>query len=135
MQPRDVHLWEKFVRANAGFFTSCDYDVPVGPPPDWLDVEGDEMARKQAKLYQKKIDVVGYNGNDIYIVEVKPQAGSSAVGQILSYKLYWKKDNPDLPEPKLLVITNKLQNGYEPVYHSHKILVAETGFCPRCNPI
>ena len=30
MKPKDIHIWEQFIRANAGFFESVDYDLKVG---------------------------------------------------------------------------------------------------------
>jgi hypothetical protein len=132
MKPADVHLWEKFIRANAGFFDSVDYDVAIGSPPDWLNVENDEMAKKELPLYQKKVDVIGYKDNLIWLVEVKPFAGSDALGQILSYEILYKKDNPNAGNVRLLVITNKLQNGYQEIYAQKNIQVAEVGICPEC---
>ena len=85
------------------------------------------MAAKQKILYQKKIDVIGYKNNDVYIVEVKPNAGSSALGQVLSYKLLYQNEFQISPPAKLMIITDKIQNGYEPIFRSHQIMVHEVG--------
>ena len=135
MKPADVHLWEAFVRGNPGYFETVEYDFAVGPPPEWLDVEHDPKAAAELPLYQKKIDVLGFRANDIFIVEVKPDAGSNAIGQVMSYKILFGNDHPNEPAPRLMVITNKLQNGYLPVYQSHGVLVAEVGYCPKCAPL
>jgi hypothetical protein len=132
MKPADVHLWEKFIRANSGFFDSVDYDVCVGDVPDWINTMEDALAEKEKKLYQKKIDVVGYKDDLVWLVEVKPFAGSDALGQILSYEILYKKDNPEAKNIRLLVITNKLQNNYDKIYALKDIQVAEVGICPEC---
>ena len=132
MKPADIHLWEKFIRANAGFFDSVDYDVPVGPAPDWLDIEKDELAKKELPLYQKKIDVVGFKDNLVWLVEVKPFAGSLALGQILSYEILFRKDNPGVNDLRLAIITNKIQNGYDVIFSQKGIQVFEVGTCPKC---
>jgi len=135
MKPADVHLWEKFIRANAGFFDSVDYDVPVGPAPEWLNIENEELAKKEMPLYQKKIDVIGYKNDIVWLVEVKPFAGSDALGQILSYEILYKKDYPNIKNIRLLVITNRLQNNYKEIYALKNIQVAEVGVCPECDRI
>ena len=132
MKPADVHLWEKFIRANAGFFDSVDYDFPIGRGPDWLDVEGDELAKKQEILYKKKVDVVGYIGDIVWLIEVKPQAGSNALGQILSYEILFNDDFPDESHIRLGVVTNKAQNGYPRAYDMKGVRLFEVGTCSAC---
>lgn len=132
MKPADVHLWEKFIRANAGFFDTVEYDFPVGRGPDWLDTERDEFAAKQEKLYQKKIDVLGFKGELIWIVEVKPQAGSSALGQVLTYKKLFL-DQYDIGDVlRLGIVTNECQAGYHETFRAHGIQCFHVGFCPEC---
>ena len=36
-------------------------------------------------LSKKRIDVVGYKRDEIHVIELKPRAGFSAVGQVLGY--------------------------------------------------
>ena len=132
MKPADVHLWEKFIRANPGFFDSCDYDVPVGPAPDWMNPDSDEYAQKELPLYKKKVDVVGWRGDDAFLVEVKPLAGSSALGQLMAYALLFRKDFPDVEILRTMIVTNTCQTGYCEIFRKHIITCHHVGFCNFC---
>lgn len=132
MMPHDVHIWEKYVRANPGLFLSCDYDVPIGPTPDWLDDELDAEQGRQGFLYRKKIDVVAYAADYVALIEVKPSAGSSALGQILGYQVLFKQDFPNAPRTVPMVVTNQCQNGYTEIFAKMGVQLVETGRCEYC---
>jgi len=132
MKPHDVHLWEKYIRANPGLYLSCDYDVPVGPTPAWLDDDLDSVEGKQGILYRKKIDVVAYTEDYIALIEVKPRAGSSALGQILGYDLLWHQDFPDTPRTVPMIITNECQPSYSDIFRKLRVQVCEVGLCEYC---
>lgn len=90
MMPQDVAIWERFIDQNVNFFDSVDYDVTVGSTPQFDTIVNPATGGDAARLYQRKIDVVGYKDNDVYIIEVKPNAGASALGQIQSYATLYK---------------------------------------------
>lgn len=55
-------------------------------------------------LTEKRIDAVGFNGDGITVIEVKPRGGASALGQVLVYRdLYREKEKPALPLAALVV--------------------------------
>lgn len=132
MKPADIHIWEKFIRANAGFFDSVDYDVPVGDLPEWLDHENDSHAASQAILYKKKIDVVGYIRDEIWLVELKPFAGSGALGQILTYEILYKREHKGTETIRPCVITNMCKNGLPTIFIEKSIACHEVGVCSQC---
>lgn len=132
MKPADVHIWEKYVRANPGKFLSCDYDVPVGQTPDWLDDNEDAKSAKQGILYRKKIDVVAFAEDHVCIIEVKPFAGSSALGQIMGYEILYRDEFPDVGRVVPMVVTNQCQNGYREIFARKGIVCIEAGVCERC---
>ena len=111
MKPADVLIWEKFIDKNPDYYDECEYDVPVGPgaPADPRvneETEGDINA-----LYQKKIDVVGFGDKQIDVVEVKPNAGSSAVGQVKYYKKLYLEDFKPRDEVFAVIVTNAVRPG------------------------
>lgn len=132
LKPADVHLWEKFIRANEGFFDSVEYDVLVGDPPGWLDTEKDELAKKELPLYLKKIDVVGHKGQEVFICEIKPRAGAYALGQVLSYEVFWRQKHQAIPAPLLVIITNECQAGFHEIFKEKGVTCLHVGFCPQC---
>jgi len=132
MKPHDVHIWEKFIHANAGFFNSVDYDVCVGRAPEWLEREGSNHAKSQEILHRKKIDVVGYTDDAVWLVEIKPSAAASALGQVLTYKPLYMIEYPQTPSLRLAILTNQAQNQYDKVFDHHGVRLLEVGVCNQC---
>jgi hypothetical protein len=61
--------------------------------------------QKQAVLNtQKRIDLLVWRGRQPVIIEAKSRVDPSCLGQILTYRDLWLEDNPDAPEPELVVI-------------------------------
>uniref|UniRef100_A0A6H2A1H4 PD-(D/E)XK nuclease superfamily protein n=1 Tax=viral metagenome TaxID=1070528 RepID=A0A6H2A1H4_9ZZZZ len=98
MLPVEAELWDRLLKIRRPPFIKLEYDVHVGelveePPglPDYL------KGMLQA-VYRKRIDVVAYDSDCIYVVEVKPRAGLSAIGQVMAYKLLYQDEfKPMLP--------------------------------------
>ena len=131
MTPIDVLIWEQFIRANSGYFDSVDYDVKVGEGASFLPEKGEKYEEDFRILTQKKIDAVGYRGNEIWLIEIKPNAGSRALGQILTYEKLYTKQFPELPNIRKCVITTFLQNEYTDVYSKYNVIVFEVGETPE----
>lgn len=89
--PADVDLWERFMEAHPGFFERVEYDVHVGGAIDVRPWWSAEDRRSFSHLAAKRIDVVGHTPGRIWIIEVKPEAGVSAIGQLISYRLLYEK--------------------------------------------
>lgn len=89
LRPEDVTVWETFIELFPGKDWEMDYDVKVGL--------GRRTDKKIQKLYakdwrdltRKRIDAVGWGKSDIFLIEIKPRAGLSAIGQILGYSELW----------------------------------------------
>lgn len=119
--PADVAIWERWLARHGDFFTAVEYDVHVGGAverkPEW----SDEFTQEASYLAAKRIDVVGHKTGEIWIIEVKPEAGVSALGQIMCYKiLYKKKYNPTSKMIGCLVTDYLVPD--------EKILIDELGF-------
>lgn len=95
MFPLDIIIWERFIDSPGNDFSGFDYDVKVGSGTPAPIGTGDNYARMQAILSKYRIDVVGHKGDSIWIIEVKPEAGTVAIGQIEAYtRLYQRDFNP-----------------------------------------
>ena len=103
----DVEIWERYLELHAKEWTGFRYDVRVG--------EGIELPKSQPEyirgmalaLTEKRIDVVGEKGNDVWIIEVKPNAMLSAVGQVLSYQVLFEDRFPEERKPYLMIVTDR----------------------------
>jgi len=102
----DVVLWERFIETYPDYFESCNYDVHVGNnitlPDDWA-----PNYQKMAKeLSQFRIDVIAWKNDIPTIVEIKPRASTTAIGQIIVYRTLFAREYPNYPAPKSMIITD-----------------------------
>lgn len=104
MFPLDVVIWERFLEAYGTEYTGFDYDVKVGQGSDIVPGTPEKYARMQDILSKYRIDVVGYKASQISIIEVKPEASTVAIGQIVSYLELYKRDAvPTLPVTGVII--------------------------------
>ena len=83
--PKEVILWEKYLAVHQDEYLFFEYDIHVGKGAE-LPADVDPMIRKIALgLTRKRIDVVGHKAHSITLIELKPDAGLSAMGQLLAY--------------------------------------------------
>ncbi len=109
MFPLDIAIWERFLDSHGADFLGFDYDVKVGSGTTPIEGLGDKYARMQSILSKFRIDVVGFKRNSIYIIETKPNASASAIGQVDTYtKLYTRDFTPTIPVIGCIVTDNQL---------------------------
>lgn len=102
----DIRVWEQYLGTVEPEFDSFDYDVHVGegvkPSDDW-----DETIKTMAlALSEKRIDVLGWKNNVPTIIEVKPSASLSAIGQVLCYRELYSSRYPGVVRPLLMIVTD-----------------------------
>jgi len=109
MGPGDKAIWSAYLMAGAAQFAPFTYDLRVGNGAD-IGANPDRLTQSiAAALTRKRIDVLYFVDGVPVIVEVKQRAGPSAVGQLLSYQKLFMQDNPTLPKPRLVLVTDVLQ--------------------------
>lgn len=123
MKPADVTVWERFINFNEGYFTSVDYDMHIGEGADFLPTGEDTPDGRENRLYQRKIDVVGYTPDKTWIVEVKPIADMSALGQILTYRSLTRNKAEFGEEPRFAVVCEEVSNEMKAVFQEYQIAV------------
>ena len=121
MKPADVEVWERFLETNSNAFERVDYDFHVGAGADFLPSGEETPDGRQNRLYQRKIDVVGYRGNEITLIEVKPLADMAALGQIQTYGELYAKGSFSQFEPILVVVAAKIMMEMKEVYKAKNI--------------
>ena len=90
MRPEDVSVWESFIEIFPSKLWMMDYDVKVGLgrlPQKKLEAK---YAKDWRDLTRKRIDAVAWATGDIFLIELKPRAGLSAIGQIIGYSELWQ---------------------------------------------
>lgn len=104
MGPEDARLWHLFVKGHPDYWDTVAYDVAVGGGAEFNTVVSPTTGGDIGRLYRRRIDVVAVNERGIWIVEVKPRASTSSLGQVKGYaKLFTKEFEPSLPVFPLII--------------------------------
>jgi len=91
----DIEIWERFLIEHGKDFTGFSYDVKVGTGTSLPKKTPDEYRRMADILSKFRIDAVGFKSTQIEIIEVKPEASTVAIGQIITYVDLYRRDfNP-----------------------------------------
>ncbi len=119
----EIRVWENFMNKFPDRFDSVDYDFRVGNGvvlPEYL---GSEWGRMAKMLSQKRIDVIGWNGDSPTIIEIKERVGLSAMGQVLGYKTLFRREFLNFPDPELLIICERISGDDQDVLNDNGIPV------------
>lgn len=107
MNFRDKELWNKFIEKYPDAYKSCQYDFHLGDGPKFNTLDDDGNDFNQDMLYRVRADVIAFSDNQIDIIEIKPNAGPSTIGQVMGYwKLYMRDEEPSL-NVGMVIITDK----------------------------
>jgi len=93
MAKHDARLWELFLEQFGGNFLAISYDVALGgliSDEPGLD-EGERLGWQYSTAF--KIDAVAAREEEVWIIEVKPNASASALGQALCYTVLAEDDD------------------------------------------
>jgi hypothetical protein len=113
MKPRDVAIWERFIDAKPVEYEKCQYDVGVGDVPEFIQNASSVEGQRMGELYKLKIDVLGYLGDTIDLIEVKPSAGASTIGQVLGYVTLYNRDYKPTKKIQPVILTDELRPNME----------------------
>lgn len=108
LKPLDTAIWERFLEKYPEAYTHVMYDLAVGEGAPIAPGEEENLAHMQKTLTQRKIDVVGFAPGKLDIIELKPAAGPSALGQVNSYVALYKRDRDPTSDPQAVIITDRL---------------------------
>lgn len=122
MLPEDVRIWERFLQRHEEAFPQYYYDVLCGPRVDLsnLDLEP-SMAALAERLLCLRLDVMAIRQGEVWIFEVKPNAGLSALGQLLAYEFYMRDRLRRLGRVALAVVTDYLRHYMRPIFDHYNI--------------
>jgi hypothetical protein len=92
MAKRDLALWERFLRLRGAEYLAFSYDVALGGVI--LDTPGESTASLRGWQYSTalKIDAVGWQANQAWIIEVRPEATVSAFGSAVVYTMVARRE-------------------------------------------
>lgn len=107
MNIRDKEIWERFIDKFPDAYINCQYDFHIGEAPPFNTLMDDGEDKNQDMLYRLRIDVVGESKEFCDIIELKPSAGPSTIGQVQSYKILYDRDEEQKKPTRCVIITDK----------------------------
>lgn len=112
--PQDIEVWKRYLTEHEHEFDSIVYDLRVGdgrdPGPDFAD----NIRSMAIGLSQRRIDAIGFKGNNVTIIEVTTRAGLTAIGQLKVYPVLYKALNPTVGTITPLLVAERLQDDILP---------------------
>jgi hypothetical protein len=108
LRPGDVAIWERFIEKYPIAYDEVQYDVNVGSPPPFDPTVNPETGGEDSALYKRKIDVVGFTKTSTTIMEIKPRASMSTIGQVLGYVDLYKRDVPNAGATVAMIVTDRM---------------------------
>ncbi|MCR4323012.1 MAG: hypothetical protein NUV61_02905 [Candidatus Azambacteria bacterium] len=121
MKPEDVAVWERFIENNPDYFDNVEYDVEIGAGAPQNPELPENIQADGKILTQKKIDVVGYRDDVVYVIELKPTADMRCLGQMLTYPTLYKATYSPIAEVKSMVICREVERELDALFAEHDI--------------
>lgn len=107
MSRLDTEIWNRFLNKYPLAYDTCQYDFHVGDTAPFNTLMDDGEDQNQDKLYRFRIDVVGKKGDNIDIIEIKPNARLTALGEVENYKILYERDEEISSKVNMVIITDK----------------------------
>lgn len=100
----EKELWDRFIQKFPDAYDQVVYDLALGTGLDLPLTATGKLVGNLHYLSRYKIDVIGFKGDRVDIIECKPRAGATAIGQLDHYKeLYMGYIDPNVLPNKILL--------------------------------
>jgi hypothetical protein len=123
MNPPESEIVRKWLTAHREGFDRIEFNVRLGDGEQWPDHFDEETRRIGQLQTQKRADVVAWRGDSPTLIEVKPRIGFSALGQLLGYRVLWRKTFPERQLPALVAIGETAVSEAAEVFAEHGVSV------------
>lgn len=98
MMADEARIWTKFLETTELKFEKVTYDLHLGTGAPAIPGEPEFMKALKSAVTRKRVDAVGETADAIWIFEIKPRVGMSALGQLINYfELYQQEYRPVKP--------------------------------------
>jgi len=106
ISPEDYLIFDRWWPTWSKGVTATYFDVglgkgvpiPPGTPPNY--------AKMRTRLSQARADIVAIKSNQLWIIELRFQANTNAVGRVLGYKTLYLEDPILGKDVHLLIVSN-----------------------------
>ena len=108
MSPEDIITWELFIDLFPNAFDSVDYDFPCCRVPEHTKLAIDLNIAGSERVNQYRVDVIGYQGDAVYITELKKRATPAVLGHLKAEKLFFTRDHENNKNVIMLLIARDM---------------------------
>lgn len=119
--PQEVRIWDRFLANPPWDIISVVYDLHVGRgapiDPAWPEF----MVRQVQAVTRKRMDAVVRVPEATYIVEIKPRAGMSALGQLIAYRQLFLSEHQPVGELRLACVCERIEADMQAVFRRNEI--------------
>ena len=119
----DIDVWSRYLRNPIVPIKEVWYDVHVGGAVKLLPGADEMDKRIAAGVTRKRIDVVAKVGAGFWIIEVKPVAGLTAIGQIIIYTRLFVREFSVTGEVFPVIIADEVDQDVAPEIDSLGVVV------------
>lgn len=134
----EQRLWREWLVEHETDFVEFEYNVRVGEGLRFAAraLDGDpvlqaKMMEQFRQATQKKIDVVGFKGEETWIFEVEERPGPRALGQLLTYQTLLPKALPIIGPIQLSLIARRLGPDMLEVFEGQGVFVFQVDLPER----
>ena len=85
MLPAEVPIWERWVSQEPDWAQAVTYDVRLGAPWQLTPDATDDIRAIAAGLTTLRADVIAWDEDHLWVLEIKPSTTPGALGQALAY--------------------------------------------------
>ena len=108
MSPEDEKIWERFIDQNPDAYERVAYDFAIGGGAEFDTTVNPVTGAHVGRLYQRRIDVLAQAAGTTFVIELKPRASTSAIGQVAGYAKIIARDLPDAGHVHAIILTDAL---------------------------
>jgi hypothetical protein len=121
MAPGDVRVWREALRLGLVKADRFEYDVRLGGAGADLVEREHPHLRMWETLLKKRVDVVAWSGSHATIIEVKPVASFSALGQAVGYRFLWGRERAGRGGFRVAVVCAIVDPDLAPVFRLQQV--------------
>lgn len=123
MLHEDVAVWSKFIEKMHEVIQAVWYDVHVGQPVRLAPNSSTVQQKVAAGVTRKRIDAVCSVGKEFWIIEVKPYANMTALGQAFSYTQLFSMEYDTFRPARAVVVCDSFDTDMEVPFEELGVMV------------
>ncbi len=129
--PGEIVIFRAWLRLHEKEYDRFDFNVRIGKGEDPGPTAEPNLRAMWIHNTQLRVDAVGYIGPDPTIIEVKDDAGTAAIGQLLTYKRVWIDEARSVTPPKLILVVRTFSVNILPIVNETGISLEQVAVSQR----